>query len=141
MSEGLARLVLPLFDPAMVEKHVWIRLHVHHGFQMLLAVVAMLLAGGGRESVGFRLKSADLRLVPAVAVGLLFGFVMTAVDHLPAVLAGSPITGSELTATNVAGWLSFEWIVAGLSEEILLLFLLIWWGFQPRRPPFLLIVS
>lgn len=118
LTEILTPYAKDLFIPETINSYRWAYLHLHHLIQMFLAMILMLLMGGGYRSYGFNLKSDNLYIWPAIFVGVLFGVIMTLVDHVPTIISGAQITGWELTTTNVVGWLSFEWIFAGLSEEI-----------------------
>jgi uncharacterized protein len=56
---------------------------------------------------------------PALLWGALFGVIMTLVDYAPQLLAGThPSLGYPLTKGNVAGWLCFEFVYVGPTEEI-----------------------
>lgn len=107
-----------LFDPEALKAYRWISLYIHHFYQMVLAMAVMLFLGGGFGNYGITLKSRNLYIRPAIIVGVFFGIIMTLVDHLPTILSGNKISGYDLNTTNVIGWLSFEWVFAGLSEEI-----------------------
>lgn len=118
VSQVLTNYTTKLFNPETLKAYRWIWLYFHHFFQMALAIITILLLGGGFKNYGFTLKSKNLYISPAIIVGVMFGIIMTLVDHLPVIISGSKITGYALNTTNVIGWLSFEWIFAGLSEEI-----------------------
>lgn len=95
-------------------------LYMHHAIQLLLALIAI--------AVVKRLQPADYGLhrprqksyfLPAVLWGVFFGIAMTLVDYAPQLLAHSkPDPGYPLTAANVTGWLFFESIYVGPTEEI-----------------------
>ena len=118
LSEFLALALGRIFCPATIETYPWIFLYLHHFFQMIFAIIIMLILGGGLRNYGFTLESKNLYIFPAITVGIMFGVIMTLVDHLPTIIAGVKISGYDLTPLNVMGWLSFEWVFAGLSEEI-----------------------
>ncbi|MCH8941170.1 MAG: CPBP family intramembrane metalloprotease [Bacteroidetes bacterium] len=118
LSEFITLYVGKLFNPETIKSYRWINLYINHFFHMVFAIVIMLLLGGGLKSYGITLKSKNLYILPAIFVGMLFGVVMLLVDHFPTILSGSKITGYDLNTPNVIGWLSFEWVFAGLSEEI-----------------------
>lgn len=118
LTEFFTNYAVRPFDPETLREYRWIWLYFHHLFQMVLAIITILILGGGFKNYGFTLKSKDLYISPAIIVGVMFGIIMTLVDHLPTILIGSKITGYALNTTNVLGWLSFEWVFAGLSEEI-----------------------
>jgi hypothetical protein len=95
-------------------------LYVHHGFQLLFALLAI--------AVVKRLVPADYGLhrprgktyfAPAILWGLVFGVLMTLVDYAPELLAHrAPVLEYPLTARRVVGWLTFEGIYVGPTEEI-----------------------
>ena len=118
VSELFASFATGNFAKDTLETYPWIYLCFHHFMQMVVAIALMLVTGAGLKHYGFELKSKNLYLIPAVIVGVLFGVIMTLVDHGPALITGNQIEGYTLDATNVAGWLSFEWLLAGTSEEI-----------------------
>ncbi|NOY36842.1 MAG: CPBP family intramembrane metalloprotease [Chlorobi bacterium] len=119
ISEFITLKVSKLFNPETIKSYSWINLYIHHFFEMVFAIVVMLILGGGLKNYGLTLKSKKLYIYPAIFVGVLFGIVMILVDYFPTILSGSKITGYDLNTTNVIGWLSFEWLFAGFSEEIL----------------------
>ena len=104
LTEFLTRYARDLFVPETIKSYRWAYLHIHHIIQMILAMIVMLIMGGGFKSYGFNLKSNNLYIWPAIFVGVLFGVIMTLVDHVPTIISGSKITGWELTTTN-AVWL------------------------------------
>lgn len=118
ISQFLTNYTTKFFDPETLRAYRWIRLYFHHFFQMALAIITILLLRGGFRNYGFTFKSKDLYISPAIIVGVMFGIIMTLVDHLPAIISGNKIMGYDLNTTNIIGWLSFEWVFAGLSEEI-----------------------
>lgn len=117
-SEAFANFATRGFAKDTLETYRWIFLYFHHLMQMVIAIAIMLASGVSLRKYGFNLRSENLYLMPAIGVGVLFGVIMTLVDHGPAVVTGEAITGYVLDRTNVVGWLSFEWLFAGASEEI-----------------------
>ncbi len=107
-----------LFNHGTLRSYPWIYLHIHHFLQMVLAIIVMLFLGGGLKNYGFTLRSKNLYILPAIIVGVLFGVIMTLVDHLPTIISGNKISGYDLNILNVIGMLSFGWVFSGLSEEI-----------------------
>jgi uncharacterized protein len=95
-------------------------LYMHHALQLLLALGAIAIVK--------RLVPADYGLhpprqktyiLPALLWGALFGVIMTLVDHAPELIGHrNPDLGFPLTTSNVAGWLVFEGIYIGPTEEI-----------------------
>jgi hypothetical protein len=95
-------------------------LYVHHAYQLALGLISI--------AVLKRLIPADYGLHPprgksylaaAVAWGIIFGVVMTLVDYAPEILAHRPPKLSyALTLPSVTGWLFFEGVYVGPTEEI-----------------------
>jgi membrane protease YdiL (CAAX protease family) len=103
-------------------------LYSQHLFQTLLALVAIVLI---RLVIPF---DAGLRLPPgksyiraSILWGIFFGVLMTLVDFYPQLLAHrAPDLGVKLSDhAAVAGWLVFEGIYVGPTEEILFRSLLV----------------
>jgi membrane protease YdiL (CAAX protease family) len=58
-------------------------------------------------------------VLPAILWGVFFGVLMTAVDYAPQLIAHArPNAGFPLTPSNVWGWLFFEGVYVGPTEEI-----------------------
>jgi hypothetical protein len=95
-------------------------LYAHHAFQLGVALVAILIVK--------RLVPADYGLHwprgktyfgAAILWGLFFGVLMTVVDYAPQLIAHTvPKLGYQLSGANVAGWLFFEGVYVGPTEEI-----------------------
>jgi membrane protease YdiL (CAAX protease family) len=96
-------------------------LYMQHGFQLLVALLVIAL-------MKFKLVPADYGLHwprgksylwPAVLWGAFFGVVMTLVDYAPQLMAHTkPDAGFPLTPSNIGGWLFFEGVYVGPTEEI-----------------------
>jgi hypothetical protein len=95
-------------------------LYIQHGVQFALALIAIAIVR--------RFVTADFGLhAPrdksyfgaAIAWGAIFGIVATLAGHAPQLVACTlPALGYKLTAANVTGWLFFEGIYVGPTEEI-----------------------
>jgi len=95
-------------------------LFVQHGLQLLFALLLIVLAR--------RMAPADYGLhwprgktyIPQAAMwGAIFAVVMTLIGFAPEILAGkAPVLDYKLTAGNVSGWLFFEGVYVGPTEEI-----------------------
>jgi CAAX protease family protein len=69
---------------------------------------------------GLRWPEGNSYVAPAILWGLFFGFFMTLVDFWPQLIAHKPPSQPyPLTPFNITGWLSFEGLFAGTSEETL----------------------
>jgi uncharacterized protein len=96
-------------------------LYAQHAGQFLVALVVIAI-------LKYRLVPADYGLhrprdktyiLPAVLWGVFFGVLMTVVDYAPNLIAHTrPDAGFPLTAGNVGGWLFFEGVYVGPTEEI-----------------------
>jgi membrane protease YdiL (CAAX protease family) len=95
-------------------------LYMQHGVQCLLALLAIAVV---RRYVpadyGLHWPREKTYIVPAILWGVAFGVLMTVVDYAPELLAHrKPDPGFPLTAGNVTGWLFFEGVYVGPTEEI-----------------------
>ena len=115
----LKGLILPLFPDGYIKEHFWIRQHIHHFGQMLLALLVIILVL--REQIkdyGLILKNRRLSLKYALWFFLAYG-IITILNFLPNFLSSKPESfGFSPTAFNILGWLSFELLMSGASEEI-----------------------
>jgi membrane protease YdiL (CAAX protease family) len=111
--------------PGIADQLGW--LYAQHGVQMLLALVAIaIMRRFVLADYGLHMPSGRSYVLPAVLWGLFFGLLMTAVDYAPYILSRTaPKLGYPLTTGNVLGWLGFEGIYAGPTEEILFRSLLV----------------
>lgn len=97
----------------------WILLYAHHLAQLLAALLLIAWLGKGRfREYGLRWPAGKSYVPAAIAWGMFFGVLMTVVDHLPQILAHKAPGNLPLTPINLAGWLSFEGLFVGISEEI-----------------------
>lgn len=95
-------------------------LYVHHAFQLVLALAAIAVV---RRFVpadyGLHMPRGRSYVGPALLWGLAFGVLMLLVDYAPQLRAGTaPRLDYPLTTATVAGWLGFEGIYVGPTEEI-----------------------
>jgi hypothetical protein len=96
-------------------------LYMQHGLQLLVALIVIAV-------LKFRLVPADYGLHwprgkgyiwPAILWGTFFGVLMTVVDYAPQLLAHTkPDPGFPLTPGNIWGWIFFEGVYVGPTEEI-----------------------
>jgi uncharacterized protein len=109
------------FTPEQLQLHPWIWLDEHHISQMVFALILIGIFSRGRFSDwGLNLRNLKLSwrifawFVPA-CLALLFLF-----DTLPYLTKHqAPDFDFPVTRANVLGWLSFQWLLPGPSEEIL----------------------
>ena len=95
-------------------------LYVHHTFQLLIALIAIFVAKRYVPvDYGLHWPRGKTYVRAAVLWGLLFGALMTVVDYAPQLIAHtSPKLDYKLSAANVSGWLFFEGVYVGPTEEI-----------------------
>lgn len=95
-------------------------LYAQHAFQLLFALIAIAVAKRFIDAdFGLHLPRAKSYVPEAVLWGIGFGVLMTLVDYAPQLLAGTkPHLDYPLTRGNVVGWLFFEGIYVGPTEEI-----------------------
>jgi hypothetical protein len=95
-------------------------LYVHHAFQLIFGLIAIAVAKRFVPAdYGLHLPRGKTCIGAALLWGLFFGVLMTLVDYAPQLLAGTkPDLGFPLTTSNVSGWLFFEGVYVGPTEEI-----------------------
>jgi uncharacterized protein len=95
-------------------------LYAQHGFQLLYGLIAIgLLKIFVPADYGLHLPRGRTYYLPAILWGLFFGALMTVVDYAPQLMAHTkPDLGFPLTQSNVTGWLFFEGVYVGPTEEI-----------------------
>jgi len=95
-------------------------LYMHHAFQLLLALIAIaILKRLVPADYGLHWPRGRTCIRAALLWGLFFGVLMTVVDYAPQLIARiKPDPGFSLTAANVWGWLFFEGVYVGPTEEI-----------------------
>jgi hypothetical protein len=91
-----------------------------HGFQLVWALIAIaIFKRFVPADYGLHWPREKTYIGAALLWGLLFGVLMTVVDYAPQLIAQSkPHLDYPLTQSNVVGWLFFEGIYVGPTEEI-----------------------
>jgi membrane protease YdiL (CAAX protease family) len=102
-------------------------LYSQHALQTMLALIAIFVIKRFLPfDAGLRWPPAKTYFFPAMSWGLFFGVLMTVVDYAPDLIAHhAPKLDYPLTTPNVIGWLGFEGIYVGPTEEILFRSLLV----------------
>lgn len=124
LSQWIARHIhiAAVLFPAFTSRFLWVRYYEHHLWQMLFALLCIgILSRGHFDQWGFNLNSG------ALSRRFLWGFcivstlVVVALVILPAMLTHDAGPGliKPTTTANTIGWLVFEWMFVGISEEIL----------------------
>src|SRR6202789_1501506 len=95
-------------------------LYSQHGFQLLYALIAIaILKRLVPADYGLHWPREKTYIVPAILWGLFFGVLMTVVDYAPELIArAAPHLDYPMTRGNVTGWLFFEGVYVGPTEEI-----------------------
>jgi hypothetical protein len=95
-------------------------LYMHHALQFLLALIAIAIVKRFVPAdYGLHWPRGKTYIAPAILWGVAFGVIMTLVDYAPQLLTHTkPDPGFPLTSANVAGWLFFEGVYVGPTEEI-----------------------
>jgi hypothetical protein len=97
----------------------WICLQ--HTGQLLvgLIIIAALKFTVLPADYGLHWPRGKTYILPAILWGVFFGALMSLVDYAPQILAHTkPDPGLALTRSNVWGWLFFEGVYVGPTEEI-----------------------
>jgi hypothetical protein len=95
-------------------------LYAQHGIQLLLALIVIaLLRRRVPADYGLHWPRGKTYFGAAVLWGAVFGVLMTFVDYAPQLLARTtPVLDYPLTIPHVLGWLFFEGVYVGPTEEI-----------------------
>ena len=95
-------------------------LYMQHGFQLLVALIVIaVLKYLVPADYGLHAPRRKTYVLPAILWGVFFGVLMTLVDYAPQLIAHiKPNPGFPLTPSNVWGWLFFEGVYVGPTEEI-----------------------
>jgi uncharacterized protein len=95
-------------------------LYSQHGFQLVWALIAIAIAKRFVPAdYGLHWPREKTYVGAAIFWGLFFGVLMTVVDYAPELMAHTkPHLGYPLTQSNVVGWLFFEGVYVGPTEEI-----------------------
>lgn len=101
--------------------HPWSYLHLAEAYQLVIALgLIWVVRRWSTLDFGLRWPKVRTYFVIAAVWAIVAGVVMTFVDYAPQIVARvAPPGPYAFTPSNVLGWLSFEGITAGVSEEIL----------------------
>jgi membrane protease YdiL (CAAX protease family) len=117
----LCRVTPRLFSAEQLRQEAWIGLFEHHFLQMLFALILIGLYSRGRFSDwGLNLRNARISWRIFFWFVPIYSLIILAVNVFPAVIAHqAPSFDYPLTRANIVGWLAFECLFVGISEEIL----------------------
>jgi hypothetical protein len=95
-------------------------LFVQHGLQLLVALPLIVAARRvAPADYGLHWPRGKTYIPQAAAWGAIFAVIMTLVGFAPELLAGrAPVLDYKLTPAAVGGWLFFEGVYVGPTEEI-----------------------
>jgi len=95
-------------------------LYMQHALQFLIALAAIAIVKRRVPAdYGLHWPRGKTYIAPAALWGALFGVIMTIVDYAPQLIAHTkPDLGFPLTTANVVGWLFFESVYVGPTEEV-----------------------
>lgn len=95
-------------------------LYMQHALQFLIALGAIAIVKRMVPAdYGLHWPRQRTCILPAILGGALFGVIMTLVDYAPQLIAHTrPELGYPLTTSNVVGWMFFEGVYVGPTEEI-----------------------
>lgn len=95
-------------------------LYIHHAFQLAVALIAIAIVKRFVPGdYGLHLPREKTYVGAAIVWGIAFGILMTLVDYAPHIVARTaPMLDYPLTHANVTGWLFFEGVYVGPTEEI-----------------------
>jgi membrane protease YdiL (CAAX protease family) len=97
----------------------WIALYIDHAVMTLVALGLIALLSKGRfGEYGLQRPQGKSYVLAAIAWGVFFGILMTVADYLPSLLAHKPPENYAFTPVNLTGWLVFQFIYVGFTEEI-----------------------
>lgn len=109
--------LLGIGDP---RDHLLTWLYIQHFFQLALALcVIALLKRMAPADYGLHMPRGKSYIGAALVWGAAFGVLMTLVDYAPQLFSHTkPMLGYPLTPSNVFGWLFFEGVYVGPTEEV-----------------------
>jgi hypothetical protein len=95
-------------------------LYSQHAFQIARALIAIfIMKAFVPANYGLRWPEGKTYISHALLWGVFFGGLMTIVDYAPQLLAHTtPRLDYPLTSANAGGWLFFEGVYVGPTEEI-----------------------
>ena len=98
----------------------WLVHYIDHAVMLAIALVLIAWLSKGRiAEYGLQWPQNKSYVLAAIAWGVFFGVLMTLVDYLPQILNHIPPPDNlSLTAISIVGWMGFEGVFVGFSEEI-----------------------
>ena len=106
------------YEKLMIESS-WIFADLVHIPQFLIPFIMILYITKGRPShYGFNLKEElPFTHIRMLIIGLCSGLLMS-IKHVTQIVKGLPLDVPQpVTSINILGYMTFQWIIVGLSEE------------------------
>ncbi len=124
LSQWIARRanVARVLFPDLSNHYLWIRHYEHHLWQMVFALLCIAVLSRGKFSQwGFNLRNRDVSWRLLWRFCLVSTIVVLALVVIPTAMTHDAGPGliKPTTTGNTIGWLMFEWIFFGISEEVL----------------------
>ena len=124
LSQGGVKLRLArfIFPSATLDKYIWIGYFEHHLLQLIIALIFIgIFSRGHFAEWGLNFRNAALSTRIFWKYCLVYTAIILATSVIPDLMHHDSDLGmfAPATAPNIAGWLAFEWIFVGISEEIL----------------------
>jgi membrane protease YdiL (CAAX protease family) len=106
---------------ALVENSPWIPKSIGDSIAFAVGVFIIWKISRGRlKNYGFSLASKNLKIKLSLILGIFLGLIGIILDHLPELISGVQFKPSHpypLTAVNILGMMTFQWIFVGIFEE------------------------
>jgi uncharacterized protein len=96
-------------------------LYLQHAGQLIVSLIAIAVLKYSVVSADYGLHwpRRETYVLPAILWGVFFGALMTLVDYAPHIIAHTkPDIGAAHTPASIRGWLVFEGVYVGPTEEI-----------------------
>jgi len=120
-SATLAHYAIEIFHLPIVPGANLRWLYLQHAAQLIIAliIIAALKYTVLPLNYGLHWPRGKTYIWPAILWGSFFGALMTLVDYAPQIIAHTkPNPGFAVTPSNIFGWLLFEGVYVGPTEEI-----------------------
>ncbi|MFC1802875.1 lysostaphin resistance A-like protein [Thermoproteota archaeon] len=110
---------LPNYETLMIESS-WIFADLVHAPQFLIPIIIILYITKGRPSLyGFNLRQDQPEFTHnrMLLIGICSGLLIS-IKYIIQIVNGIPVDIPQpVTPTNIFGYMTFQWIIVGLSEE------------------------
>lgn len=111
---------IPGYMP-LVEGSPWIPKYIGDSVAFAVGMFIIWKISRGRlKDYGFSLASKNLKIKLSLLLGILLGLIGIILDHLPELISRVQFETAHpypLTAVNILGMMTFQWIFVGIFEE------------------------